>query len=237
MWWGWRIFVVVFLTMTTLVGGVAYIFSFLFRRRLISFFVIYAVLSGSLVFIAPKFDRVALACVPEPGRMSVQSPLFCATNRHYVRPELKVLADDIASVFPKIRALDAGFPLPDGYALLPHLSHHDGRKMDLAFAYAATPPFGLGYWHFIDGPTECPDTWLSLRWDMDWLNWAERDVPVDLDTTTALLRWMSIEPRVDRIFLEPHLKSAWGMTSDKISFQGCRAARHDDHIHIEIAGS
>lgn len=38
---------------------------------------------------------------------------------------------------PQIRIsyLDANFPFKDGFPLLPHLSHDDGRKVDIAFMY------------------------------------------------------------------------------------------------------
>ena len=31
--------------------------------------------------------------------------------------------------------LDANFPFIDGFPLLPHLSHNDGKKIDLSFVY------------------------------------------------------------------------------------------------------
>ncbi|MBB3160132.1 hypothetical protein FHS25_000564 [Rhizobium laguerreae] len=37
-----------------------------------------------------------------------------------------------------------------------------------------------------------------------------------------------------KIFIEPHLKNALGIADSHIRFQGCRAARHDDHIHIQV---
>ena len=36
------------------------------------------------------------------------------------------------------------------------------------------------------------------------------------------------------LLLEPHLKTRLKLEKyDKIRFQGCRAARHDDHIHVQ----
>ena len=40
--------------------------------------------------------------------------------------------------------------------------------------------------------------------------------------------------KVERIFIEPYLAARLGVSSDVLGFQGCRAARHDDHIHIQI---
>jgi hypothetical protein len=39
---------------------------------------------------------------------------------------------------------------------------------------------------------------------------------------------------VDKVFLEPHLTSSLGLAAPAVRFQGCRAARHDDHIHVQI---
>ena len=38
-----------------------------------------------------------------------------------------------------------------------------------------------------------------------------------------------------KILLEPHLAHRLGVEGrPNIRFQGCRAARHDDHIHVQI---
>lgn len=43
------------------------------------------------------------------------------------------------------------------------------------------------------------------------------------------------DPRVRRIFLEPHLKARLGLSAEpKVRLQGCWAARHDDHIHVDV---
>ena len=50
----------------------------------------------------------------------------------------------------------------------------------------------------------------------------------------AALELLARDSRVTRVFLEPHLVRRLGASSPKLRFQGCGAARHDDHIHIEI---
>ncbi len=53
--------------------------------------------------------------------------------------------------------------------------------------------------------------------------------------TAALVRLLAADPRVRRIFIEPHLKARLGLTHlAKVRFAGCQAARHDDHIHIDF---
>ena len=47
-------------------------------------------------------------------------------------------------------------------------------------------------------------------------------------------RLLSRDPRIGKIFLEPHLAAQFGSGAPKIRFQGCAAALHDDHIHIQL---
>lgn len=237
---------ITFLTILTQLGGVAWLIALAFKRRIITFLLAYAVLSLSAVSIAPQFGRVALPCFGS-DTLKLQTPLFCVLNRHYVTPELKdVLTDfaaDMARDHPqtKTRVLDANFPFLTGFPLLPNLSHADGRKVDLAFYYedesgylpdrARSP---IGYFAFEEGPTNCPRAFPSLRWDMGWLQPLWRDYTLDAPRMKSALQKLSAEPRLSKIFIEPHLKNTFGVTSAKIRFQGCRAARHDDHIHIQL---
>jgi hypothetical protein len=168
-------------------------------------------------------------------------------NRRFVSPELaQVLADHAASMEAafsgtKTRVLDASFPFVNGFPLLPHLSHDDGRKADLAYYYADDGTYlpgdarsPIGYFAFEQGPTDCPPRWLTLRWDFDWLQGLWPTYQLERDRMRAALSHLSEDSRVGRIFIEPHLKASLGIASDKIGFQGCRAARHDDHIHIQL---
>lgn len=65
--------------------------------------------------------------------------------------------------------------------------------------------------------------------------WPDR--PLDAERTRAVLRWLVTEGRahgVERVFIEPYLAARLGVSSPMLGFQGCRAARHDDHIHVQI---
>lgn len=48
------------------------------------------------------------------------------------------------------------------------------------------------------------------------------------------LDWLNRDPRVGKVLLEPHLKAQFAPGAGKIRFQGCHAARHDDHIHLQL---
>jgi hypothetical protein len=86
--------------------------------------------------------RVPLPCAAEPDRpFAAAHPLFCRLDRHYVDPRLVVLmttmSREIAREYPGTITLylDGNFPFLNGFPLLPHLSHSDGRKLDIAYYY------------------------------------------------------------------------------------------------------
>ncbi|UWQ80060.1 hypothetical protein K3725_03360 [Leisingera sp. S132] len=236
----------VFLTLLTQLGGIAWLVALLFRRRLAAFLILYSGLSLSAIWAAPHFGRVALGCWQE-GPLQMQSWLYCASNRNFVTPELaKALQETAASVataYPGTvtQVLDANFPFLDGFPLLPHLSHRDGRKADLAFYYSGASGYvptatrsPIGYFAFEHGVSDCPAAWLSLRWDLQALQPLWQDLRVDADRTRHLLRALAADGRIGKVFLEPHLQERFAVSSGKLRFQGCRAARHDDHIHVQL---
>jgi hypothetical protein len=220
-----------------------------------SIFVILYAVSGVLLVppLAALGGRVPLPCFGESLR---SLPVLCALNRHYASPELRTLAEalarDLDQEFPGsvAVALDANFPFLDGFPLLPHLSHDDGDKLDLSFFYA--DPSGaylpgvtrspLGYWAF-ETPrpgeeTQCSSRGLSLRWGMEVLQPLFPKLQLEPQRTRFALRWLFTKGPaygLQRVFLEPYLARRLGVVSSPLlGFQGCRAARHDDHIHLQI---
>ncbi|NNE86882.1 MAG: hypothetical protein HKN27_02300 [Silicimonas sp.] len=238
--------IVVFLTLLSQVGGIAWLVAVAFRWRLLVFTALYAGLSVSVLFLAPQFGRVALPCLTDET-LRVQPWVFCALNRQYVVPELRdVLVDaasDVAARHPGsvTVVLDAGFPFFDGFPLLPHLSHDDGRKADIALYYqkggaylTGTTRSPIGYFAFEQGPSACPPARATMRWDMRFLQPLWPDYTLEPERTRLALQLLASDGRVGRIFIEPHLKTRLQVAHPKVRFQGCRAARHDDHIHVEL---
>jgi len=132
------------LTILTQIGGVAYLVTLwlvrgVFRRTLM-FIGAYSILTIGVIFVAPAFGREALPCFERDG-LAPRSLIYCALNRQYVSPKLHRLATRLAQHVDTqhpgsvTQYLDAGFPFADGFPLLPHLSHDDGRKLDFAFYY------------------------------------------------------------------------------------------------------
>jgi len=229
---------IVVLTLLTQLGGLAWAVAIWFRRPWLVFGAVYLALSLSAVWLAPLAGRTALPCAAD-GPLRMQSPLYCALNRHYVTPELAQVLNDYAEAMEAQFAgtttliLDANFPFFDGFPLLPHLSHHDGQKADIAFYYRSADGYldgttrsPIGYFAFEDGPTTCPKRRLSMRWDMGWLQPLWPAHTPEPERMRAALR--------GKVFIEPHLKQRFAPDNAKIRFQGCRTARHDDHIHMQL---
>lgn len=264
----------VVLTLLTQIGGLALILGWLlatlfgsaragtFRRKLElfgGFALTYLVLT---IFIVPPLasigGRVPLACASGPNyAYSAGNTLYCALNRNYVDARLRSLLENLSRhmnvAYPGTRTLylDANFPFFDGFPLLPHLSHDDGRKLDLGFYY--TDAAGrylpgvlrspIGYWAF-EQPARREDaacsgnSWLTLRWDMDWLQPLLPGYRLDVERTRAAVNWLTSSGRefgVERLFMEPHMAQKLSVTSPILKFQGCKAARHDDHIHVQVS--
>ncbi len=211
-----------------------------------------------LPVLAPAYGRVALNCFADSQHpYAANSILYCALNRHYVIPGtkqvLEALSDHMARKHPGtvVSYLDGGFPLPIGIPLIPHLSHNDGRKLDLAFFYKdktsgkPIPKGGawfMGYWAFAPSwaqqqadPASPQDGFL--RWRFDWLQGTFENYELDRARTADMVRFLvgsSASRQVQRVFLEPYLKPILKLQSGKIGFAGWNAARHDDHLHFQV---
>jgi hypothetical protein len=238
------------LTVLTQLGGLAWLVALGFRRRVIVFLVVYAALWGGAQGVAPVFGRVPVPCAGEVLR--TQSWLYCALLRNFVTPEMLAVAQDAAAEVARrypgtvTLALDGGFPFLEGMPLVPHLSHDDGEKLDFAFFYGASAEEGgaylpgvtdspLGYFAFLRlGAEACPPVWATLRWDMRWLEPLHRGLTLEPLRTKALVEALVRDGRVAKLFVEPPVAAALGTAGEKIRFQGCRAARHDDHLHVQL---
>lgn len=173
--------------------------------------------------------------------------LFTVLNRAYVSPEMQAVAHDLAQHMAARHpgtvtvALDGSHPF-SRLPLIPHLSHNDGEKLDIALYW--TDAAGryqpgrsrspIGYWGYAEGPTDCPARLSDLRWDLPWLQRRLPDLRLDHDRTRTALLWLAEDPRVTRVLVEPHILASLGLSHPKLRFQGCRAARHDDHIHFQL---
>lgn len=248
--WAGHGLVVLLLTGLTQLGGIAWLMALAFRRGRLAFLgafaLAYLLLFGSAQLAAPYFGRVPLPCEGQVLRM--HSAFYCLTMRNFVTPVLADVADQaakrVAAEFPGTvtLALDGNFPFLSGFPLPPHLSHDDGEKLDFAFYYGDAKGYAigktaspLGYFAFENrGPDQCPPAFPTLRWDMGWFQPFLSDLTLEPDRTAALIRALQADARVAKIFVEPPLAKDLGLSEAKLRFQGCRAARHDDHVHMQL---
>jgi hypothetical protein len=182
----------------------------------------------------------------------------CILNRHYVRPNLKIAMEKVSrqvnQAFPGTitHYLDAGFPFWDKFPMLPHLGHKDGKKLDLAFYYldkstqkpSNQHPSLSGYGVFEEPlpsewnqPKICAQqgyTWYGFSKNLNGWNYKNYYL-FDNERTRALINYLTNEPSIALMYLEPHLKIRLGMANNaKIAYHGCFSVRHDDHLHIQI---
>lgn len=257
-----HLILVLFLTVLTQVGGIIYLISILFiqknkskykLKRLLLFSILYLT---STFFIIPKitpyFGRVQIE-----DNQYIQSHNFFTKicNRNYVTLKMKAVLDDtsveLQKQYPEISLiyLDANFPFFDGFPLLPHLSHNDGKKVDISFIYrhingrlTNRKPSNSGYGVF-ENPSkkEKHQTKICKQqgfWQYDFTKYltfgANDDLKLDIKATKRLIQILLKQKEVSKIFIELHLKTRLKLSSSKLRFHGCRSVRHDDHIHFQI---
>jgi hypothetical protein len=260
------------LTALTQIGGVVFLLVMLSFRpidrvvrntwsriaaKLASFSLLYLVfVFGIVPPVAKLFGRVPLP-VFEDRHLKPATIWTCLLCRNYVREPLRKITYKVAERMNEhfsgttVNYLDANFPLIDKFPLLPHLSHNDGKKLDLAFQYddsvtgkqTMSVPSFIGYGICEepgDGeenkPAACAEKgywqYNALRTLVPQGNKAK--FTFNNERTKQLVIRFTSQKELGKIFIEPHLKTRLGLTSSKIRFHGCQAVRHDDHIHVEL---
>lgn len=261
----------ILLTIVTQIGGIVFLINIWMGKyigkyfssrwlsalcKTLSFLILYCL---STIFIIPPlaalFGRQAL---PVLGHKSLKpSNVFtCLLNRHYVKPSLNTAILRTSQQFSlqylgsTVYYLDANFPFMDGFPLIPHWSHNDGRKLDLAFCYkeyaSGKPSEGalsfIGYGICEESRIGEVNTAKMCRekgyWQYSVLQkivpqGVKREYYFDAERTKTLISLLSSQREVTKIFIEPHLVNRLRLNRTKIRFHGCHAVRHDDHIHVQ----
>lgn len=225
--------------------------------KFISFATLYLIFVFVIVPLTAKpFGRVPLP-IFEDRNLKPGNIWTCLLNRNYVKPQLREIvykvADNMNDKYPgtTINYLDANFPFIDKFPLFPHLSHNDGKKLDLSFQYNDSKtgqitndiPSFIGYGiceEPKDGEENKPEYCDNKGyWQYSLLRKIVSQDNKDKFTfnnkrTRDLVNSFVSHDGLGKIFIEPHLKTRLGLTSSKIRFHGCQAVRHDDHIHVQL---
>jgi len=177
-------------------------------------------------------------------------------NRNYVRPELNDYLQQVSNTLHKknkaitIRYLDACFPLIDGFPLLPHLSHNDGKKIDISLVYennqgeiinASKSVSGYGVFESpqqgeLNQNRACQTAGFSFYDAPKYLTFGSINDELHFSEigTKELMEALTQNINVEKVFLEPHLTERLRLKNKKIRFHGCHSVRHDDHIHVQV---
>lgn len=223
-------------------------------KRVLTFSIVYLFATFLIVpHLAELFGREK---VKETKIIQANTFFTKLLNRNYVKPELNLTLQKISSDFEKkhngikLVYLDANFPFIDKFPLLPHLSHNDGKKIDLSLVYQLEngeitnkKPSISGYGVF-ENPRNNEIKQFKICkekgfWQYDFPKYLtfgtiNREIKFSEKATRDLINSIIKQKNIGKIFIEPHLKNRMRLTSNKIRFQGCRAVRHDDHIHIQL---
>ncbi len=251
----------VFLTIVTQIGGIVYILSMIISKKLmwnskfksISVFITcYVVTSLFLVpLIAPIFGREK---VKHTDGIQPSNYLTTVLNRNYVTPELNDVLLKTEKALKgsgiEISYLDANFPFINKFPLLPHLSHNDGKKIDISLIYetkngaiTSKQRSVSGYGVFENPKSneyhqihKCLE---SGYFQYDYPKYVSfgninKELVFSEKGTKKLIQAILRNKDLGKLFIEPHLKKRMNLTHYKIRYHGCRAVRHDDHIHIQL---
>lgn len=203
--------------------------------------------------VAPIFGREK---IEETEFLKAHSIFYILANRNYVRPKLNETLKQIATDFEKQNSgikmfyLDANFPFLDKFPLLPHLSHNDGKKVDVSLIYKEAngqlsnkKPSISGYGVY-EKPTakEFDQNEVCKQrgnWQYDFpkyltLGTVNKDIEFSEKGTRELANLILEQNSIGKLFIEPHLKTRLNLTNGKVRFHGCQAVRHDDHIRFQL---
>ncbi|PCJ96117.1 MAG: hypothetical protein COA50_07925 [Flavobacteriaceae bacterium] len=258
-----HLIIFILLTVITQVGGIVYLLSILLikkgvkkkkLKRIGVFTGLYLLTSFLIIpFVAPIFGREK---IKETKFLKAHSFFYKLANRNYVRPELNGTLGEIAAAFEKQNSgikmsyLDANFPFMDKFPLLPHLSHNDGKKIDVSLIYEnpngqlTNKKRSISGYGVFEAPTPKEHNQIDIcksrgNWQYDFpkyltLGNINKEIEFSRKGTRQLVQLILEQKNVGKLFIEPHLKTRLNLRNGKVRYHGCQAVRHDDHIHFQL---
>ncbi len=250
-----HLLIILILTVLTQVGGIVWIIalwsSYKFKKRKRYLFPLLYLTFNVIVIppIAKVFGREKLPIFTKT--LKPRNLIYPLLFRNYATPELKTLLVNASNQLQKsnitISYLDANFPFINGFPLLPHLSHNDGKKIDIAFMYmdkmgnsTNKKPSVSGYGIYASSKNKTTNVCLSNGyWQYDFTKHLTfghfNNLEFDKERTKSLITKLLNSKLTEKLFIEPYLKESLHLNNEsKIRFHGCKAVRHDDHIHLQI---
>lgn len=253
----------IILTVFTQIGGVLYLISVLVfskrdnkrRGKRLGLFTVLYLLCTLLIIpgLAPMFGREK---IKNTDNIEAHTFFTILTNRNYVRPEMNLVLEKVSIGLSqkykniKLVYLDANFPFLNGFPLLPHRSHNDGKKVDLSFVYSTqddeitNDKKSMSGYGVYEGPMNGEYNQIIKCkakgfWQYDFTKYLtfgkmNKELALSENATRYLVNSILKEQSIGKIFIEPHLKTRLNLSNNKVRFHGCGAVRHDDHIHIEL---
>jgi len=250
------IFIFILLTILTQVGGILFLVALWIKKKsqintIFIFLSLYLTSTFLLIpNISPYFGREP---IKNSNKIEPTNYLTILLNRNYVRPELNRLLHrtekSLVNAPFKIKYLDASFPFINKFPLLPHLSHNDGKKVDISFVYKNNHHIvndkksRSGYGVFVPikereyNQTKVCKSKGAFQYDYPkylTLGKINEDLKFSKHGTKVLIEALLKNRELGKLFIEPNLKKRLGLTNTKVRNHGCRAVRHDDHIHIQL---
>jgi len=242
------------LTAFTQVGGILWLIAVftslkLKKKKRYIFPIIYLIFNLLIIPpIASIFGREKLPVFDKNLKpVNIVYPLLF---RNYVTKNLYIVlhksANNLSKKQIQITYLDANFPFFKGFPLLPHRSHNDGKKIDISFMYkdikgqsTNKKPSYSGYGAYVKTANHSVKNCIKRGyWQYDFPKHLtfriDKSIQFNKTATRAIIKEFLTHTLTEKIFIEPYLKKDLHLTSSKIRFHGCKAVRHDDHIHLQI---
>ena len=240
-----NLLIIISLTILTQIGGVVWCLNLLvfyvlkkkikLRYRMLSFSTLYLIFTFFVIpFLASQLGRTQLP-ISRSNNLAPHNFMTVLLNRNYVTPKLKSELLDISNQFTQINPniktiyLDANFPFWDGFPLLPHLSHNDGKKIDLSFIYTQNgivtnqKPARSGYGYYEPpkkGESNQPNICAKKgNWQYSFPQYltlgSRNNLTFDNIKTKAFLQLILQRPHTHKVFIEPHLKQRMKINQKK----------------------
>lgn len=249
------------LTIITQIGGIVYVISLMISKKwnknlkyktLIIFLVLYLLTTFLIVpLIAPFFGREKVA---HSLKIKPTNYFTVLLNRNYVQPKLNQLLKqtekELIGTNIEIHYLDANFPFINKFPLLPHLSHNDGKKIDISLIYEtkagtiSNKQKTISGYGVFEKPKPNEYNQIEKCLEKGYLQYdypkymtfgkINKELVFSKKGTKKLIKSILKNKNLGKLFIEPHLKSRMNLKSNKIRYHGCHAVRHDDHIHIQL---